>query len=163
MILDLVIINKVFSFLGLTYSARIEDLKLYLKKISLLNSRVWVPSKENFCEMIFSFVYIIFSFVTCITSINFASISVSVTWPFYYCFVMYLCIYLSIYLSIIVCIHVCMCVCMYVCIYIWIYTWIYFAMKGKFTNEILLNKQKESNHETISVQHLEHKIWVNMH
>ena len=36
-------------------------------------------------------------------------------------------------------------------------------MKGKFTNEILLNKQKESNHETISVQHLEHKIWVNMH
>ena len=31
-------------------------------------------------------------------------------------------------------------------------------MKGKFTNEILLNIQKESNHETISVQNLEHKI-----
>ena len=115
MILDLVIINKVFSFLGLTYSARIEDLKLYLKKISLLNSRVWVPSKENFCEMIFSFVYIIFSFVTCITSINFASISVSVTWPFYCCFVMYLCIYLSIYH----CMYSCMYVCMHVCVYLY--------------------------------------------
>ena len=157
MILDLVIINKVFSFLGLTYSARIEDLKLYLKKISLLNSRVWVPSKENFCEMIFSYVYIIFSFVTCITSINFGFISVWVIWPFYLLF-----FYVCMYLSTNVCIHVCMCVCMYVCIYIWIYACIYFVMKGKFTNEILLKKQKESNHETISVQHLEHKIWVNM-
>ena len=139
MILDLVIINKVFSFLGLTYSARIEDLKLYLKKISLLNSRVWVPSKENFCEMIFSFVYIIFSFVTCITSINFASISVSVTWPFYYCFVMYLCIYLSIYLSLYVFMYVCVYACMCVFIYEFIHEFILpwkesLLMKYSWTN-----------------------------